>query len=94
MTNPNYQIYNGVDITATKRYSNRWQMQAALTIQTTRATSRTGRRPSSTRRAASSANGVSTIAQERVQVSGSYTLPWDINASANFNMIRRGGARR
>ena len=34
MTNPNYQIYQGVDITATKRYSNRWQMQAALTVQT------------------------------------------------------------
>ena len=34
MTNPNYQVYQGVDFTATKRYSNRWQMQAALTLQT------------------------------------------------------------
>ncbi len=34
MTNPNYQIYHGVDITATKRFSNRWQMQSALTLQT------------------------------------------------------------
>ncbi len=33
MTNPNYQVYNGVDITVTKRYSNKWQLQAALTIQ-------------------------------------------------------------
>ena len=33
LTNPNYQIYHGVDLTATKRFSNRWQMQAALTIQ-------------------------------------------------------------
>ena len=31
MTNPDYQIYQGVDITATKRYSNKWQMQTALT---------------------------------------------------------------
>jgi hypothetical protein len=34
MTNPNFQVYHGVDFTATKRYSNRWQMQAALTLQT------------------------------------------------------------
>ena len=34
MTDPNYQVYQGVDITATKRFSNRWQMQAALTLQT------------------------------------------------------------
>ena len=33
MTNPNSQIYHGVDITATKRFSNRWQMQTALTLQ-------------------------------------------------------------
>ena len=26
VTNPNYQTYTGVDITATKRFSNRWQM--------------------------------------------------------------------
>jgi tetratricopeptide (TPR) repeat protein len=34
MTNPNYQVYQGVDFTATKRYSNRWQMQAAFTRRT------------------------------------------------------------
>src|SRR5687768_96737 len=33
MTSPNYNIYHGVDITATKRYSSRWQMQVALTLQ-------------------------------------------------------------
>ena len=25
VTNPNYQTYKGVDITANKRFSNRWQ---------------------------------------------------------------------
>ena len=29
MTNPNYQIYNGVDITVTKRYSDKWQLTGA-----------------------------------------------------------------
>ena len=33
MTNPNYQIYNGVDITVTKRYCDKWQLNGALTIQ-------------------------------------------------------------
>ena len=34
MTNPNYQIYHGVDFTVTKRYSDKWQVNAALTVQT------------------------------------------------------------
>ena len=33
MTNPNYQIYHGVDLTVTKRYSDKWQINGALTIQ-------------------------------------------------------------
>ena len=33
VTNPNYQVYNGVDITVTKRYSDKWQFTGALTIQ-------------------------------------------------------------
>ena len=33
MTNPNYQVYNGVDITVTKRYSDKWQLTGAVTIQ-------------------------------------------------------------
>ena len=31
LTNPDYQVYQGLDITATKRYSHKWQMQTALT---------------------------------------------------------------
>ena len=34
MTNPNYQIYHGVDFTVTKRYTDKWQVNGALTIQT------------------------------------------------------------
>ncbi len=34
MTNPDYQVYHGVDLTANKRFSNKWQLQVGVTIQT------------------------------------------------------------
>jgi Carboxypeptidase regulatory-like domain len=86
MTNPNYQIYHGVDITATKRYSNRWQMATALTLQTnpnyfpygsTTFINPTGRE---------FRDGVSEIGRYVFKAQGSYTFPWDIALSANFNM--------
>jgi carboxypeptidase family protein len=86
MTNPNYQVYHGVDITANKRYSNRWQMQVGLTIQTnpnyfpdgsTSFINPTGREFQ---------EGVSTIEGYVLKAQGSYTLPWDISASANLNV--------
>jgi hypothetical protein len=92
VTNPDYQVYHGVDFTATKRYSNKWQMQAALTIQTNpgyfpedSATfiDPTGRE---------FRDGASTIPTWNLKMNGSYTLPWDIAASANFNAIE--GASR
>ena len=87
MTNPNYQIYHGVDLTATKRFSNRWQMQAALTIQDNPNYFPDG--------SASFINPTGAAVPGRRQhdravdlfkLQGSYTLPWDINASGNFNM--------
>jgi hypothetical protein len=85
MTNPNWQIYKGVDITATKRFSNRWQMQVALTLQDN---------PSFFPRESPSfinptayefQNGVSTISKYVFKAQGSYQFPWDITASANYN---------
>ena len=92
MTDPNYQIYNGVDITVTKRYSNRWQLLGALTIQDNpqyfpevsadfvNPTGRVYR------------NGVSTLAKYVIKLAGSYDLPWGITAAGNFNMFQ--GATR
>ena len=92
MTDPNYQVYNGVDITLTKRYSNKWQMAGALTIQNNpqhfpegsvdfvNPTGRTYR------------EGVSTIAKYVLKLSGSYELPYGIMLAGNFNMFQ-GGAR-
>jgi hypothetical protein len=92
MTDPNYQVYNGVDITVTKRYSNKWQMSGALTIQNNpnyfpegsvdfiNPTGRTYR------------EGVSTISKYVLKLSGSYDLPFGIMFAGNFNMFQ-GGAR-
>jgi Carboxypeptidase regulatory-like domain len=85
VTSPNYQTYKGVDITATKRFSNRWQMQTALTLQDNPqyfpASSGSFVNPT----ALEFNDGFSTIAKYLFKAQGSYTLPWDIAASANFN---------
>ena len=87
VTDPDYQIYKGVDITATKRFSNKWQMQTALTIQTNpnyfpadsadfiNPTGREFR------------DGYSHIGRFIYKALGSYQFPGDITASANFNWI-------
>ncbi|HTL43068.1 MAG TPA: carboxypeptidase regulatory-like domain-containing protein [Vicinamibacterales bacterium] len=82
VTNPNYSVYNGVDITATKRYSNQWQMQVALTLQklvphTVYTTNPTG---------LDYTDGISTLASYVFKAQGSYTFKWNITAAANFNM--------
>jgi hypothetical protein len=89
LTDPNYQIYHGVDITATKRYSDRWQMQVALTLQ---------RMPDYYPEGSPSFNNptnrefihgfTSANLGDRewiFKASGSYTFPMEITASANFN---------
>src|SRR5262245_55464358 len=93
LTNPNYQVYKGVDITATKRFSNRWQMATSLTIQdnpqyfpfpqTAQFINPTGLEYQ---------NGVSTIAKYLYKAQGSYQFPWDITVSGNFN-ANQGGTR-
>jgi hypothetical protein len=91
-TSLDYQVYNGLDITVTKRYSNRWQLQAALTIQdnpqyfpegSTTFTDPTGRVYQ---------DGVSTISKYVAKLSGSYDLPWGFTGAANFNWFQ--GATR
>jgi hypothetical protein len=91
-TNPNYQIYNGVDITANKRFSNRWQMSTGLTLQkvpqyfpsgSTSFTNPTGREFQ---------EGNMPTGQTGVgwlyKANGAYQFGWDITASANFNMVQ------
>ena len=86
MTNPNYQIYHGVDITATKRFSNRWQMQSALTLQVNPNYFPDGSATFINPTNRPFQEGVSTIEPWIFKLQGSYTLPWDIIASGNLNM--------
>jgi hypothetical protein len=92
MTTPDYRVYQGVDITATKRYSDRWQMQAALTLQTNPSYFPEGTAAFINPTNREWRDGASTIPRYNLKMNGSYTLPWDINASANFNLIE--GASR
>jgi hypothetical protein len=85
LTNPNYQIYKGVDITMNKRFSNRWQAAVALTVQDNPNYFPYGTATYINPYSQEFSDGVSTIAKYLFKAQGSYTLPWDINLSANFN---------
>jgi hypothetical protein len=92
VTNPNYRTYSGVDITATKRYSNRWQMSTALTIQKNPSFFPVGSTSFNNPTGEPFSQGISTIAKYVFKANGSYTFPWDITASTNLN-INQGATR-
>jgi hypothetical protein len=89
MTNPNYQIYSGVDLTLNKRFSNRWQMQAAMTVQTnpnyyptgsTTFVNPTGRE---FREGYFATDGPG---RYLFKLNGSYQLPWEITVAGDLNI--------
>jgi hypothetical protein len=84
ITDLSYQVYKGVDLTLTKRFSNRWQMNMAATIQTRNDFNPEGSFVNPT--GIDLAEGRSTLARYLFKLSGSYTLPWDITASGNLNI--------
>ncbi len=93
LTNPNYQVYQGVDITATKRYSDRWQMQVAATLQRFpnyfpegAPNSFVGNNNPSNPTGREFANGYHTDREWVFKANGAYTFPWDITAAANLNV--------
>ena len=88
----NYQVYHGVDITATKRFSNRWQTQVGLTLQTNPNYFPEGSTTFNNPTAREFREGLSTIAEYVFKANGTYTFPWEINASANLNIVQ--GASR
>jgi hypothetical protein len=97
-TNPDYQVYNGIDFTVVKRYRDGWQLAGAVTIQDNPSYTPEGTTSNGTGGAAGNPtglvyqNGVSTIAKYVIKLSGSYDLPWGLTAAANFNMFQ-GAAR-
>jgi Carboxypeptidase regulatory-like domain len=88
VTSLDYQIYHGVDITATKRYSDRWQLQGALTLQRSPQFFPVGSTTFNNPTGREFRDGVSTTPTYNFKLNGSYTLPWDISASANYNLIQ------
>jgi hypothetical protein len=81
-TNPDYQIYNGVDLTLQKRYSDKWQLNLAVTLQKRNDydvyfTNPTG---------VDLTQGRNTGPRYLIKVNGSYDLPWGVMFSTNFNM--------
>jgi hypothetical protein len=92
LTDPNYRIYKGVDLTATKRFSNRWQMAVAATIQDNPSYFPSGTASFINPTGQQFQDGVSTLSRYIFKAQGSYSFPWDINVSANFNW-NEGGTR-
>jgi len=85
LTNPNYQVYHGVDLTMNKRFSNRWQAAVALTLQDNPNYYPDGSAQFLNPTGLEFQQGFSTIAKYLFKAQGSYTFPWDINVSGNFN---------
>jgi hypothetical protein len=80
-TNPDYQTYQGVDLTLNKRYSDKWQFSAAVTLQKREDfdvyfTNPTG---------VDLTQGRNVGSRYLVKVSGSYDLPWGVMFATNFN---------
>ena len=82
MTSQNYSVYKGLILQATKRYSDRWQMQTSVTLQTNPGyspyfTNPTGREFT---------DGISSGARYLFKMNGAYSLPWGMMASGNLNV--------
>ncbi len=90
MTRTNHESYKGVDLTLNKRYSDKWQANLAVTIQTRNDYEAPGSFTNPT--AVDLADGTNGIARYLIKFNGSYDLPWGIMASTNLN-INDGGIR-
>jgi hypothetical protein len=84
MTALSYEVYQGVDLTLNKRYSDKWQLNIALTLQKRNDYLPLGSTVNPT--GDELFDGRSTQARYLFKVNGSYDLPWGIMASTNFNM--------
>jgi hypothetical protein len=84
-TNPDYTNYHGVDLTLNKRYSNRWQANFAVTLQTSKLYLPAGNLRGNPTGIAFR-EGISTLPFYLIKANGSYDLPWGITAAGNFIM--------
>jgi hypothetical protein len=90
VTDVRYEDYKGVDLTLNKRYSNGWQANVAITLQTRNDFNPVGSYNNPT--GLEYRDGTNAIARYLIKFNGSYDLPWGIMASTNLN-INDGGIR-
>jgi len=84
MTNPNYQSYLGADFTVNKRYSDKWQLNMAVTVQ--RRNDYTVEGGFVDPQNVSYGQGLNVGARYIFKLNGSYDLPWGITSSMNLNV--------
>jgi hypothetical protein len=89
-TNTAYQDYKGVDITLNKRYSDKWQLNMALTLQKRLDYNAPG--SFNDPQNIEYDEGFSNLSRYVFKLNGSYDLPWGITSSMNLN-INDGGTR-
>ncbi|HKS91297.1 MAG TPA: hypothetical protein VJQ83_05160, partial [Tepidiformaceae bacterium] len=87
VTSPDWETYKGVDLTATKRFSNRWQMQTALTVQTAPNFFPVNSSSCVDPTGCQFFSGVNTDSRYIYKASGSYIFPFDISVAANYNLV-------
>ena len=77
--------YKGIEFTATKRFSKKWQMQAGFTLGKNKGgVLRGGTGPERPEQHPLPSGIVGNDSEQAFRLSGSYTLPWDINLSGSM----------
>ena len=92
MTDLDHESYKGVDITMNKRYADKWQMNVALTLQTSKWFYAEGSNNWNNPTGREYVDGINNVSSYVFKVNGSYDLPYGITASTNFNW-NQGGRR-
>ena len=82
MTQQNYSVYQGVILQANKRYSDKWQLNTSVTIQTNPDYNVYFTNPTGVE----FTDGISNINRYLFKMSGAYALRVGHDGSGNFNM--------
>jgi hypothetical protein len=82
MTQQNYNVYHGVILQANKRFSDKWQMNASITMQSNPGYNVYFTNPTGVEYT----DGISSIARYLLKVSGAYAIGWGVMVSGNYNM--------
>jgi hypothetical protein len=91
-TSPDYQVYQGLDVNANKRFSHRWQMSAGFTLQEVPqyfpANSPNFINPTGAEYQQATDPTGQTGVGWLIKANGAYQFAYDITAAANFNAVQ------